>query len=315
MRSHLARCFLIQRILPMSPKGALHTGLLLCWAMGMLLLSISPVASQGHEADLQWALSEQLLARGEPYRAITEYERFLFYFPSDPRAGLARVRILESYVAGKWWPEAARAARETLGDAGLPPELRCRTLELLGVCLMRMGDSAHARETLHSALETCQDPPARDRVRLLLAELGANLGQWGAAARALEAVEGEGPHARVAREESARIHRGELSSRERSPWMAGALAALLPGAGHAYLGRWEDAALVFTVNGAFLGATVEALEKDQPALAGAMALAELLWYSGNIFGAVSSAHKHNRVLAQQWAEGTRSQLDFSGQRP
>lgn len=276
---------------------------------------VSVCSAQDQQADFQWALAEHLSGKGEHYRAITEYERFVFYFPSDARVGLARVRILESYVAGRWWPEGIKAAGEALQEPELSGELRCRLLELLGICHMRMGESAKGREALSSALEVCESPSARDRIRLLMAELEAGLGRWGAVSEALEKVEAKGVQGWTAREQAAKIRQGEPSCRERSPWMAAVLAGLFPGAGHAYLGRWEDAALVFTVNGAFLGATLEAIQKKQPALAGGMALAELMWYSGNIFSAVSNAHKHNRELVLEWSRGIDLEIDLSRPRP
>lgn len=287
--------------------------LLLFLAVGAGPSCPAPCSALQQEADLQWALAENLSGRGEHYRAITEYERFIFYFPRDSRVGLARIRVLESYVAGRWWPEALKAAREVLEDQELSQGFRCRAMELLGICYMRMKDPVKARESFRSALELCAEPADRDRIRLLAAELGAGLRDWEAAAQALEAMEAGGLPGQAAQEQASRIKRGELSSKERSPWTAGVLAGLFPGAGHAYLGRWEDAALVFLVNGAFLGATVEAVQKKEPALAAGMALAELLWYSGNIFSAVSNAHKHNRRLSEQWSRELGSEQGLPGE--
>lgn len=302
----------------MLERGFLRYLIVLLWVLGVFLfqlLQLPVCLAQDREADLQWALAEHLSGKGQHYRAITEYERFIFYFPSDVRVGLARVRILESYVAGRWWPEGVKAAGEALQDLQLSGELRCRVLELLGICHMQMGDPAKGREALSSALEVCPTPAMRDRIRLLMVELEAGLGHWGVVGEVLEKVEAGGRPGRAAREQAAKIRQGQISSQQRSPWMAAVLAGLFPGAGHAYLGRWEDAALVFVVNGAFLGATVEAVEKKQPALAAGMALAELLWYSGNIFSAVSNTHKHNSRLAQEVSRGLSLEMGLPGPRP
>lgn len=285
--------------------AALGFSLLGFWLLGALFPAMTGTCyCQTQEADVQWELAEHLLRKGEPYRAITEYERFLFYFPSDPKAGLAQVRIVEAYVAGRWWADGARAAQEALGRPDLSQELRARLLELLGLCLMRMGRPEAALRHFELAMETWDNPVSRGRIRLLMAELNASLGDWDGARQALNSVEpASGLEARAWRGVQGIPREG--ASQERSPWMAGALAAILPGAGHAYLGRWEDAALVLSVNAAFLGATVEAIQRREPALAGGMALAELLWYSGNVFSAVSNTHKHNRLLRDRWAEGIR----------
>lgn len=273
-------------------------------AVALLTPLVAVCHGQSREAELQWELAEHLLAKGEPYRAITEYERFLFYFPSHPKASLARVRVVEAYVAGRWWEDGAKAAREALGRSDLSQEARNRLLELLGLCLMRMGRSDLASEHLQMAYESSQEPVAKSRLGLLLAQLRVSQGDWDAAKGTLESLEAPAEWRAVARRA---IREMEISgpSRERSPWTAAALAAIVPGAGHAYLGRWEDAALTFCVNAAFLGASIEAVSKRQTALAAGMAAAELLWYSGNVFSAVSNAHKHNQVLRQRWVEGVR----------
>jgi hypothetical protein len=43
----------------------------------------------------------------------------------------------------------------------------------------------------------------------------------------------------------------------RRPWLAGTLSTILPGAGQAYAGSWQGAAIAFVLNGVLIGATVE----------------------------------------------------------
>ena len=127
-----------------------------------------------------------------------------------------------------------------------------------------------------------------------MGEISALSGRWGESKDDFDAVEPDSALKRQAAESAQQIEQ-RTPFREKSPWVAGALAAALPGAGHLYLGRKRDAGLAFAVNGAFIGATVEAIDKGNDALAGALAAIELIWYSGNIFSAVSLSHKHNRM--------------------
>jgi tetratricopeptide (TPR) repeat protein len=255
--------------------------------------------AQNRASENQWQLAEDLLARGQPYRAITEYERFIFYFPEDPKCHLAKTRIVEAYIAGRWWQEGAKEAREALQDERMPGEFKCRLLELLAICLKNEGKIREAQDELDKALNLCPDTEARGRLQVLGARMALEDGKWDEAASILSSMGREGELGEISRE----LRRA--SAEERDPHVAGILAALLPGLGHAYLGRWEDAGLVFVVNGAFLAGTLEAIERRNRALAAGMALGELLWYSGNVFSAVSNAHKHNKLLRESWSQRIR----------
>ncbi len=277
------------------------TGPLLLGVWVAVLLGIQGIHShitlaQNSASENQWQLAEDLMARGQPYRAITEYERFIFYFPEDPKSHLARIRIVEAYILGRWWREGAKEAREALKDQRMPVEHKCRLVELLAICLKNEGKTSEAQKELDEFLELCPDTETRGRLRALGARIALEGGKWEEAASRLSSLEREGEWAEISRE----LRRA--SGQERDPHVAGLLAALLPGLGHAYLGRWEDAGLVFMVNGAFLAATLEAIEKRNRALAAGMAFAELIWYSGNVFSAVSNAHKHNKLLRERWSQ-------------
>jgi len=74
----------------------------------------------------------------------------------------------------------------------------------------------------------------------------------------------------------------------KSPTVAG-LLAVIPGAGHLYCERYQDALIAFLLNGAMICAAC-----SSEFLGGLITFFELGLYSGNIYSAVSSAHKYNR---------------------
>jgi len=93
---------------------------------------------------------------------------------------------------------------------------------------------------------------------------------------------------------------GELPQKD--PKTAAILSAILPGAGHAYVGRPKDARFAFLSNGLMIGATVEAFNRDMPALGAVLGVLELGWYSGTIFSASSLAHKYNKQQRDQFLD-------------
>ena len=51
-----------------------------------------------------------LFSQQEYFRAIGEYERFLFLYPDDIQAPHAALRIVQCYFRGKRWQKAVEAA-------------------------------------------------------------------------------------------------------------------------------------------------------------------------------------------------------------
>lgn len=111
----------------------------------------------------------------------------------------------------------------------------------------------------------------------------------------------------------------EYESLERkSPWIAGSLAAVFPGAGHVYTEHYTDAALSFFWNGIFLGGGAYMYNLERKADAGhggsiVFGLAGLIFYAANITGAVSSAHRYNYFQERNLQQKIRERffnLDF-----
>jgi len=95
----------------------------------------------------------------------------------------------------------------------------------------------------------------------------------------------------------------EISSWEqlpyRSPALAGGLAAVLPGAGHAYAGQWGEATSALFVNGGLLAAGWQLAQRELWFGLGMVAMLELGFYGGNIVSAVGRAKRFNRLA---WEE-------------
>ena len=79
----------------------------------------------------------------------------------------------------------------------------------------------------------------------------------------------------------------------KSPWIAGVSSTLLPGAGQAYVGAFQSAAISFVLNAIFLATTVELAQKNLPFTAVASGMVFSVTYIGNILNAVDAAHRTN----------------------
>jgi hypothetical protein len=98
----------------------------------------------------------------------------------------------------------------------------------------------------------------------------------------------------------------------KDPTTAGVLS-IVPGGGQLYCKRYQDAMTAFLINGGLIWAAWEAFDNENYALGSVISFVEVGFYAGNIYGAVSSAHKYNRDRIAEFRDGlTRHrQMSFS----
>lgn len=264
-----------------------------CIRILCLVMLFTFFAQPGHAADRLQSLSfaDILFAEGDHYRAITEYKRFLHLFPADSEAPRATLRIAECYLAGRRWAEAETALERVEREHPGTTEAGQAAL-LLAEVPYRQGHFAAARRRFLQLAEQAPDPANRREARYRLAWSLIEEGRYAAAAQELAPLT-EAKAAELA---------AELPPLERlprkSPHLAGALSALLPGAGQLYAGRPRDAALALLLNTAFIAGAWESFDNGNEVVGGILLLFEAGWYTGNIFNAATSAQKFNREVQE-----------------
>lgn len=260
------------------------------WGVGLAMASVC--FAQGPEAVR--GFGDHLFRQGDYYRAITEYERFVFLAPEHPGAAEVRLRIGEAYYFGEKWDAAARVFRAV--DAA---EQRPDAALYLAAIAMRQQDLQRATDLLERFLADFPDDARRADAlgQLLLLDLRG--GRAAAAERRLAeaTASGTAPPAPGAAdvEEWRRLPR-------KSPLLAGTLSAILPGAGQAYVGHWSDALLAFGLNAAFFWGTYEAFERDEAVLGGFLLALDATWYFGNVYNAANGARRFNQSGQKRFFE-------------
>ncbi|MBW1744366.1 MAG: tetratricopeptide repeat protein, partial [Deltaproteobacteria bacterium] len=83
-------------------------------AAALIAICLLPVHSYPSQtvlldSDRQYKFAEDLFQRGEYYRAIGEYERFIHFFPESENVVPARYRIGSAYLKGERYEEAIEA--------------------------------------------------------------------------------------------------------------------------------------------------------------------------------------------------------------
>jgi len=260
--------------------------------------------------ELQMELADHFFKEGDYYRAITEYKRFLFFFPQSGRAEEALGKVAKSYFNGQKWDETLSACDDWLKK--FPASSRAAEAYFLkGLALVEKKDFSQARFFLQKGQEHSPGTALADEAQFQIARTYLKEERW-----------------REAADEFRKIHKtsklypkGEYWAigldriqevPQKSPAAAGVLAAILPGAGHVYCERYRDAAVAFLLNGAFIWGMIESFQHNNNVVGGILTFFELGWYSGNIYSAVASAHKYNKKERRQYLDELETGSNLSG---
>jgi hypothetical protein len=264
----------------------------LCLVLMGLALATRGVAAEETRADEVLGFADHLYARGDYYRAITEYERFLFLTPSNAAAPQVKLQIAACYVQGKKWDTAIPLLLEVKEHCAETEAGKCAVFWLANA-YYQMG-SYNSAEVVLDEFERRQPASAStDLARLEQAACLLHLDNVTWAGEALARVPANSPARKLA-DDFAQSLRGYQELPGKSPWLAAGMSAVLPGAGQLYIRRPGDAAISFVLNGALIGATLAAFNNDERVAGSFILVFESSWYFGNIYNAASGAHKYNR---------------------
>lgn len=236
--------------------------------LALMLFPLLPLPAQGEplmvEEQALWAFAERLLEQGEFYRAVTEYDRLLHFFPGGGFAARARLRVGEALLRGGEAARAARHFRALLADPAMAPQADAARYGL-ALTLLETGPARPY-------------PLRKQEIAGALAALEAITPAWPGQERAAGFV-------------AALKAPPDLPGK--SPWLAGTLSAVVPGAGSFYTGRYAEGSLALFVNALLFYGAGEAYRADEPALGALLGSLALVFYGGSIYAAANGAHKFN----------------------
>lgn len=262
----------------------------------ILLAAAAPQALAGSgtiqvDADAQYRFAREALESGSYAQAVFEFRRFLHFFPLDPRAGEARLAVGRALFLDRQFHAAISAFNEVVEKDGDTP-LAARSFLETSRCHLALGETGAALQALNNLLLFTDDADLRDDAWFRIGWIRLDQGDFEAARQAFGRIRPEGRQRLGVREMEDRLDRVDAIPRK-SPEAAG-LFSLVPGGGYLYCGLKRDALVAFLVNGALIAAAWEAFDNDLPVIGGLLAVVEVGFYAGNIYGGVNSAHKYNQ---------------------
>ncbi|CAN2039149.1 Outer membrane lipoprotein BamD-like domain-containing protein [Candidatus Magnetomoraceae bacterium gMMP-15] len=242
-------------------------------------------------ADQQFQFAESYFSRKEYIKAINEYERFIYFFSNDSRIDKARYQIGICYFRGNDFKNALKAFQILTDQEKLNP-LRIQAYFKISECYIKNKAWKQALNTLYNLTLLCDNPDIRDEAYYEMGWICLKSGRKEQALNYLYKISEKNKVKYKLKSLSQALKKDKLW-KTKNPELAGWLA-IIPGAGHLYCKRYSDAFISFLLNTGLIYAAYESFDNDQPVLGGVISLFGTGFYSGNIYSAVSSAHKYNR---------------------
>lgn len=262
----------------------------------MLVISLFGIAdAETSQENLQKDFVYHLFRNNEYFRAITEADRYSFYYPDGIYTEDMKILIADSYAQGGDEAVALQRYESFLNEyphSLMVPSVYFRIGKLY-VDNREYGYAKQYFEKIILAEKTSESLTIKAKEWILLCQLLLDSKE-----EVIKNVIDD--YSLSEMREVTDLIDEYYSLNFKSPKIAGTLSAIVPGAGQLYLNRKRDAVAAFILNGLFIWGITEAIKNDEPAVAAILGVFEVGWYGGNIYSAINGAHKHNRKLKDSY---------------
>ena len=258
------------------------------------------------DADRQFQYAEQLYFQKKYMIAIAEYERFVYLFPGDGRVSQAEYRAGMAYYLEGRYIEAIQYFSDLAETEDAGTAYHARSFFMAAESQLRLGRRLSALTTLQNLVTISDDTNVKDEAHYRIGWIYLETADWEKANAYFQKISHQN-HAKYRLADLIRNLESAGDIRHKSPGVAGALA-ILPGGGYLYCNRPRDALISFLLNGGLIFAAYEAFDNEMYALGGVISFVEIGFYSGSIYGSISSAHKYNRDQDRRFVDRLRENL-------
>jgi len=256
----------------------------------------------------QFDYANRLMEDGNHTLAIGEFERFIHFFPQDTNVTKARYLIGVCRLKNHNH-DAARDNFFQVIEADPKSNVAGKAFFLVGESYYQQGVFQEAEKYFRQVIERYPHLESKNAALYRLGWTKMNADMWQEASLAFNRVDTESRYHERSRQLAQKSLMGEMLP-QKSPGLAGSLAAVVPGLGHVYVSRYRDGVIAFLINGLFIWGAIESFDEDHEAMGTILTLLEIGWYGGNIYSAVNAAHKHNRKVRDDFRRGLKEELSF-----
>jgi TolA-binding protein len=248
-------------------------------------------------ADKQFKYAQDLFSAKDYLTAAVEYKRFVYFFPKDPRVEPAMYRIGMCHFLGGHYQEAI-SAFEKLTEQYFDTEYSIKSYYRISEAYIKLKAFGQALIDLNNLVTITHNEDAKDEAYYRIGWIYIETASWDEARRYFNKISAKNRRKFELEKLSAELNK-ETAIPKKNPTLAGVLS-IVPGGGYLYCERYQDALISFLWNGGLIYAAYESFDKGQGALGGVISFVAFGFYSGNIYGSISSAHKYNRKKIGQF---------------
>ena len=276
-----------------------------------LIFFASSVCHSGNliqiDADKQFQFARSSFQNSDYSQAITEFKRFIYFFPED-----TRVKEAEYTIAMSWFfqerMDKAIPAFEKIMDHGALDEFALKSYIHKSMSHERLKEYGSAALTLSNLAVIADSQEVEDEAHYRMGWIWLD---------SMELEKSKKYFAKISEPNREKYRLDSLSQQleagpgaKKSPLAAG-LLSIIPGMGQLYCGRYHDALVSFFLNAALGWSAWELFENDNNALGSLVSLLEIGFYSGNISSAVTGAHKYNRRQNRHFIDRLKQNLKIN----
>ncbi|MBW2592448.1 MAG: hypothetical protein JRE58_05510 [Deltaproteobacteria bacterium] len=252
--------------------------------------------------DRQFTYAMHLFSNGDYASAICEFKRFIYFFPEDKRVSLAHYTVGQSFFSQKQYRNAIRSFKKSAAGRE-PSPVTIKSTWMISQCHLQLHEPGPAVIHLHNLTAVTKNINTLDEAYYRLGWIYLDRADWKEAESNFNKISGPNADRYNLPKLTAAISQHRSIPRK-NPTLAG-LLSILPGGGQLYCERRHDALVSFLLNGGLIWAACESFDRNLDALGTIIGIAELGFYSGNIYSAVNSAHKYNRSKTRNFIENIR----------
>lgn len=287
-------------------------GYLLIILLNTFFLSIAnaeePVEYYSSENILKFA--DHLMNQRDYLRAAGEYERYLFYQPKEKEE--INYRIALCYRFGGKTEKAIDSFREYLQEFPAS-KYTSNAYYQIGVSHFLMQRFEESAKYLNTSIPNITDVRFKTESQQLIGLSYLMQRQWHTAEDVFNKLQQS--EILSVREKAKAYSEYAIQGTNlptRSPFLAGFLSTIVPGAGRLYTGRVGDAFTSLILVGLTGWQTYDGFNRDGITSAKGWTLGTLgaIFYVGNIYGSVISARIYNREITEEFLSGLSIELVY-----
>jgi hypothetical protein len=267
-------------------------------ALASTLPLVSPRLEFAGSPPPLFAFAQSLFDAGEYYRAIGEFQRFLFFQPQHPLVSEAQVTIGLAFFCGERWLQAFEVFRlvtRAAPDASIRPEAALWMAETRA----RGGNQEEAIRLYQEVMRQYPGSALAQRAAYLIGWGYLRQRQWTEARSAFAQIDANSPY-HASGERLAAVLDPPPALPHRSPTMARVLSTVLPGMGQIYTGHTLDGLIGLGLHAALIAGTTGAVLAGLEIAAGIGAFFTWGFYHTQMSNAATIAQDFNIEMEERF---------------